>query len=60
MSIEVVHFSKNSKKSFPSSDKRSKGILDLVHSDICGPMLVLIFYQVNVLLHITLNRSIER
>ena len=29
---------KNVKGSFPSSSKRSKGILDLVHSDICGPM----------------------
>ena len=29
---------KNSKKSFPSSNKRSKGVLDLIHSDICGPM----------------------
>ena len=31
---------KNAKSSFKSSDSRSKGILDLVHSDICGPMLV--------------------
>jgi hypothetical protein len=23
---------------FPSSDSRSKGILDLMHSDVCGPM----------------------
>lgn len=29
---------KNAKKSFPSSNKRSKGILDLIHSNICGPM----------------------
>jgi len=29
---------KNVKSSFPSSSRRSKGILDLVHSDICGPM----------------------
>jgi hypothetical protein len=29
---------KNTKKSFPNSNKRSKGILDLIHSDICGPM----------------------
>jgi hypothetical protein len=27
---------KNVKGSFPSSSRRSKGILDLVHSDICG------------------------
>jgi transposase InsO family protein len=25
---------------FPSSEHRSKGILDLVHSDVCGPMSV--------------------
>ena len=31
---------KNTKKSFPSSDSRAKGILDLVHSDVCGPMTV--------------------
>jgi hypothetical protein len=29
---------KNAKKTFPNSDKRSKGILDLIHSDTCGPM----------------------
>jgi transposase InsO family protein len=29
---------KYAKTSFPSSDNRSKGILDLVHSDVCGPM----------------------
>ena len=26
------------KTTFPSSDSRSKGILDLVHSDVCRPM----------------------
>jgi hypothetical protein len=31
---------KNVKGSFPSSDSRSKGILDLIHSDVCGPMTV--------------------
>jgi hypothetical protein len=29
---------KNIKKSFPSSDNRAHGILDLVHYDVCGPM----------------------
>lgn len=29
---------KNIKKSFPSSLHRSKEILELIHSDICGPM----------------------
>ena len=29
---------KNIKKIFPSSTKRSKGILDLIHSDLCGPI----------------------
>ena len=23
---------------FPSSDSRSKGVLELIHSDLCGPM----------------------
>jgi hypothetical protein len=31
---------KNAKRSFPISDSRSKGILDLVHTDLCGPMTV--------------------
>jgi hypothetical protein len=31
-------FGKYAKKTFPSSDSRSKGILDLVHSDVCRPM----------------------
>jgi hypothetical protein len=29
---------KNIQKSFRSSDNRAHGILDLVHSDVCGPM----------------------
>jgi hypothetical protein len=32
--------SKNVKGSFSSSDNRSKGILDLIHTDVCGPMIV--------------------
>jgi hypothetical protein len=31
---------KNVKASFPSSETRSKGILDLIHSDVGGPMSV--------------------
>jgi hypothetical protein len=31
---------KNVKGSFLSSDNRSKGILDLIHSYVCGPMTV--------------------
>jgi hypothetical protein len=29
---------KNMKHSFSSSDRRSKRVLDIVHSDVCGPM----------------------
>jgi transposase InsO family protein len=29
---------KNIKKAFPNSDNRAQDILDLVHSDVCGPM----------------------
>ena len=29
---------KNVKSPFPSSDNKAKGILDIVHSDMCGPM----------------------
>jgi hypothetical protein len=31
---------KNAKGMFSSSDNRSKGVLDLIHSDLCGPMTV--------------------
>jgi hypothetical protein len=31
---------KNITKPFPSNENRSKGILDLIHSYVCGPMLV--------------------
>ena len=31
---------KNAKRSFPSSDSRSKGILDLVHTDLRGTMTI--------------------
>jgi hypothetical protein len=31
---------KYSKTAFPGSDNRSKGILDLIHSDVCGSMSV--------------------
>ena len=29
---------KYTKTSFPSSEHRAVGVLDLVHSDVCGPM----------------------
>ena len=29
---------KNMKSMFPSSDDKSKGVLDIVHSDMCGSM----------------------
>ena len=29
---------KNMRKPFPSSDNKSKGILEMIHSDVCGPM----------------------
>lgn len=46
--LQVEHYgicrgcalSNNAKGSFSSSDNRSKGTLDLVHSDVCGPMTV--------------------
>ena len=31
---------KNTKVSFTSSDSRSKGVLDIIHSDVCGQMTV--------------------
>ena len=29
---------KNTKKTFPSSESKSKGILEIIHSDVCSPM----------------------
>jgi hypothetical protein len=29
---------KNVKRSFPNSDSKAKGVLDILHSDVCGPM----------------------
>ena len=29
---------KNVKKTFPSSESKAKGILEIIHSDVCGPM----------------------
>ena len=29
---------KNTKNPYPNSDNKEKGILDMIHSDICGPM----------------------
>ena len=45
--IKLVHdgvckgctLGKNVKKPYSGSSRRSKGILDLIHSDLCGPMI---------------------
>lgn len=37
--VGIVHF-KSSKGSFPSSDNWSKGILDMVPSNACGPRTI--------------------
>jgi hypothetical protein len=37
---QVCALGKYSKIAFPGSDNRSKGILDMIHSDVCGPMSV--------------------
>ena len=29
---------KNTKKSYPHSNRKTNGILDLIHSNLCGPM----------------------
>ena len=36
--MKVYAQGKNVKSPFPSSDSKAKGILDIVHSDMCGPM----------------------
>jgi hypothetical protein len=37
---KVCALGKYARRAFPSSEHRSKGILDLIHSDGCGPMSV--------------------
>jgi hypothetical protein len=34
---------KHAKTTFPSSGHRSRGIIDLIHSDVCGPMISTFF-----------------
>ena len=29
---------KNTKKTFPNSESKEKGILEIIHSNVCGPM----------------------
>ena len=29
---------KNAKKTFPCSESKAKGILEIIHSNVCGPM----------------------
>ena len=29
---------KNAKKKFPNNESKAKGILEIIHSDVCGPM----------------------
>ena len=29
---------KNTKKTFPSRERKAKGILEIIHSNVCGPM----------------------
>ena len=36
--VQRVCFGKAHQDCFPSSDNRSEGVLDLIHSDLCGPM----------------------
>jgi hypothetical protein len=31
---------KDARRPFPPNEHRSKGVLDLIHSDVCGPMSV--------------------
>jgi len=35
---KVCALGKHAKDAFPTSEHRSRGILDLIHSYICGPM----------------------
>ena len=33
-----MHEGNNTKKTFTSSKSKAKGILEIIHSDVCGPM----------------------
>ena len=35
---------KNTKKTFPSSESKAKGILEIIHSDVCGPLSGYVYY----------------
>ena len=35
---KVYEQGKNNKNPYPKSDSKAKGILDIIHLDICGPM----------------------
>ena len=37
-SAKDVQKGKKTKKTFPSSESKAKGILETIHSDVCGPM----------------------
>ena len=37
-SAKDVQREKNTKKTFPSSKRKAKGILEIIHSDVCGLM----------------------
>jgi hypothetical protein len=38
--VEVVLLERMSRDHFLSSDSRSKGILELIHSNVCGPITI--------------------
>ena len=38
MNLQKCAQEKHVKKTFPSSESKAKGILEIVHLDVCGPM----------------------
>jgi len=38
--VKACALGKHAKETFPHNETKSTRVLDLVHSDICGPMLV--------------------
>jgi hypothetical protein len=52
---------KNVKNPFPSSNSKAKGALDIVHSDVCGPMSatslrgMYIMFHLLMISHVTLG-----
>ena len=46
---------KNNKNPFPKSETKTKGTLELIHSNICGPMPSTYLSDMNIMLHLLMT-----